>query len=195
MATLEVICGPMFSEKSRELLRLIKRQEYARRRVLAIKPKLDDRNFGEIATRAQDKDGNFVVIERYPAEVVETAQEIHALIKTKFPQVLVFDEAQFFDEWFFNLINELLMSNRKLKIIVSGLNMNAWGDPFREMPRLMAIANKIRILNAICFKCGSEKATMTYKREEGTGKVQTGDAGLYEARCRECWTPPPKTKS
>lgn len=193
MAKLLVVCGPMFSEKSREVLRIIKRHEYARERVLAVKPKLDDRNFAKIATRAKNADGDFVVVEEYSAHAIETRAEFLGVFAREHPQVIVCDEAQFFRPWFYHEIHKLSQSNRKLIIVISGLDMDAWGNPFGTMPRIMAVADKVKKLKAVCFKCGSKKAIMTYKREEGTGKVQTGDAGLYEARCRECWTSPPKT--
>lgn len=202
MASLLVIAGPMFAGKSWELLRHIEREKLAGKRVVALKPRQDDRDKGEIVAWTWDEEKKkFIVAKRYPALVVGNRKEAFAVINTKYPQVLVFDEAQFFgapkkggtiwDPWFYELVDELLRSGRDLKMVAGGLDMDAWGRPFGLMPELMAIG-EVQKIKAICFRCKSEDAAMTYKLDKGTGLVQTGKFGIYEALCRRCWTPPPE---
>ena len=193
MAKLTVIVGSMYSGKTWEVFRCIEREEYAQKRVSVGKPIFDDRFSNcEIVARAKNEEGKFVPVKRHPAAPIRSEEDLRFLIEKERPQVLVLDEAQFFDEWIFEFVNKLLKSNADIQIIVSGLNMDAWGEPFKSMPKLMAIAAEVKILKAVCFHCKREDADMTQKKSAGTGnREEVGDNNLYEARCRSCWTPPP----
>jgi thymidine kinase len=184
----------MYSGKTWEVFRCIEREEYAQKRVVAAKPVFDGRfSECEIVARAKNEEGRFVPVKRFPAVPIRTREDLENLIRERRPQVLVLDESQFFDAWIFDFVNEMLKSSLDIQLIISGLNMDAWGNPFKSMPMLMAIAGEIRLLNAVCFHCKREDADMTQKKSAGSGRrEEVGDNDLYEARCRSCWTPPPE---
>jgi thymidine kinase len=133
----------------------------------------------------------------FPAHAVSSEKEILRLFRGNVFDVLAVDEAQFFDEWFVGFIEKLLEreAKRDLCIIVCGLDMDAWRKPFGVMPHLLAIANNILKLQAVCFRCRSEHAVFSQKLSGGKNKVDVGDAEKYEARCRLCHTLPEKNKA
>jgi len=190
MARLEVITGPMFSGKTGILINKLERATHADRNILVIKPKIDTRSEKKIASRKKKciKDKKFEEFSSFPAHEVSTAKELVDLVSQHQPNVLAIDEAQFFPEWFLELINELLdkHDDSDLTIIASGLDMDAWKKPFGIMPQLMAIADEVIKLTAICFEC-KKTANLTHKKA-GTSKeqVDVGDAEKYSARCRAC---------
>lgn len=193
MARLEVITGPMFSGKSEELIRRLKRATYAEQNVLVIKPKIDTRVDKKIASRRKKdkKDTKFEESESFPAHEVSSAHEFIELVSKHNPDVLAVDEVQFFPEWLLHIINELLdkYENSNFSIIVSGLDLDAWKKPFGIMPDIIAMADPSCVLRlaAICFKCKKRPANLTYKHGGSSERqIEVGDSEKYEARCWRC---------
>jgi thymidine kinase len=177
---IEVITGPMFSGKSEELIRRLKRAQIARRRVLCFKPDLDVRyHRTAIASHsAQTLD----------AITVATVEDLKAAL---FPlidevEVIGIDEAQFFDPSLVPLTLELVHLGKR--VILAGLDTTYAGDPFPPIPELMAVADEVAKLSAVCMQCGAP-AIHTQRLGSNTSLVLVGAAGLYEARCRACFRP------
>ncbi len=189
MAYLKVITGPMFSGKTEELIRILRRSELAGKKIVVIKPKLDSRSNGEIASRstANSDKQEFSQSGSFPAVDIETAEELERLIRAEHPAIIGVDEAQFFGTWMFDYLAELLRryNHADLTILVAGLDMDAWRRPFGMMPHLMALADEVQKETAICFKCKSP-AMYTQKLAGSSEQVEVGDADIYEARCRVC---------
>jgi len=175
---IEVICGPMFSGKSEELIRRIRRAEIARLRIQLFKPGLDARySQDEIVSHSQ---------QRLPSQPVRDSGEILSRVQDK-TEVVGIDEAQFFDAGLPNVCNRL--ANRGKRIIVAGLDMDYRGEPFGPMPTLMAVAEYVTKQLAICMRCGNPaNHTQRITAEEAT--IVVGAQETYEARCRRCFEPP-----
>ena len=190
MTRLEVFTGPMFSGKSEELIRRLNRATYAEQNILVIKPRVDTRNESKIASRKKKdkKDVKFEEYSSFPAHEISTSKELIELVSQHKPDVLAIDEAQFFQEWLLELIDNLLdeKENTGFKIIVSGLDMDAWGKPFGIMPQLMAKANEVTKFTAVCFHCKKSDANLTYKKNGSREQIEVGNFQIYEARCRKC---------
>ena len=189
-ARLEVITGPMFSGKSATLIQLLENATYARKQILVIKPALDKRSVEtEITTRKIIR-GRSTVINKFPANSVNTLREFRKALKERYFHVLGIEEAQFLGPWIITAVKELLSerAHDDLRIIVAGLDMTANMEPFGSMPQLLAMADEVIKLHAVCFKCGKD-ARYTQKLGGTTDRIQVGDLGLYEARCRQCHTP------
>lgn len=169
---IEVICGCMFSGKTEELLRRIQRAKIARQKVQVFKPVIDDR-YGKdfVVSHNQNK---------VLSTPVSKARDILKLLEDS-TRVVGIDEAQFFDEFVIDAVER--MSNRGLRVIVAGLDMDYRGKPFGCMPQLLSVAEHITKLSAICVVCGSPASRTQKTRAEG-GQVVVGAQGLYEARCR-----------
>ncbi len=179
---IEVICGGMFSGKSEELIRRVRRAHIARQQVQAFKPAIDDRYHAEhIASHAG---GTF---ESLP---VATAKDIVPQIRLG-TSVVAIDEVQFFDDGIVNVIRELAEAGKR--VIVCGLDLDFRGEPFGIMPRLLAVAEYVDKLQAICVQCGSP-ATRTQRLIDGEPAhwdepvILVGAAEHYEPRCRHCHT-------
>lgn len=177
---IEVICGSMFSGKTEELIRRVRRAEIARQRVQVFKPKLDNRYaVSEVASH----DGG-----QTPAEVIEQASEILAKLRPD-TTVVAIDEAQFFD-WQVADVARIL-ADRGLRVIITGLDLDFRGEPFGPMPLLMAEAEMVDKLHAICVVC-SAPACRTQRLINGRPANYTdpvilvGASEVYEARCRDC---------
>ncbi|NOX62429.1 MAG: thymidine kinase [Chloroflexi bacterium] len=176
----EVICGSMFSGKTEELLRRLRRAVIARQNVQLFKPAVDDR-YG--VTTVASHNGL-----RWEATVVQDAAELQAAIAPE-TTVVAIDEAQFFDEELVDVCNEL--ANRGLRVVCAGLDMDFRGEPFGPMPRLLTQAEHVDKLHAICMKCGGE-ASRTQRLINGKPAyyedpvVMIGAQESYEARCRAC---------
>jgi thymidine kinase len=174
---IHVICGCMFSGKTDELLRLLRRAEIAGRRVILIRPTIDDRTAPEVV---ESRSGV-----AYRARPVTGSAEIPALVSRERATVVAIDEAQFFDEGLTE-IAELLAS-----VILSGLDQDFLGRPFGPMPGLLALSDEVTKLTAICTVCGAE-ATRTQRlvggrpagRDDPLIVVGGLDDEKYEARCR-----------
>lgn len=172
--SIEVICGPMFSGKTEELLRRLRRARYANQEMVIFKPEIDKR-YSE--TNIVSHDANF-----YPSLLISKATDI---FKNKGKaRIVALDEAQFFDESLPGIAEKLSLEG--IRVILSGLDMDYLGKPFGPMPALMALANTITKLSAICMVCGAE-ATHTYRKTKGQERVMIGSKDIYEPRCRTCY--------
>ena len=174
---IEVISGPMFSGKSEELIRLLRRAAIARQRVQVFKPALDNRySDGDIVSHSQW---------RVPCELVERADEIMTRLDPR-TEVVGIDEVQFFDDALPRICGHL--ANLGKRVIVAGLDMDYRGVPFGPMPELLAIAEEVHKIHAICASCGAP-AAYTQRLIESDERVVVGATGVYEARCRRCHEP------
>lgn len=174
----EVICGSMFSGKTEELIRRLKRAKIARQHVLIFKPQLDNRYDIE---KIVSHDANY--IESIP---VPTANEIlNRIEKIDYKiEVVGIDEAQFFD---MNLVKVAqVLALKDIRVILAGLDMDFKGEPFEPMPSLLAVAEYITKVHAICSHCGN-LATHSYRLVAGDSKVLLGEKEAYEPRCRVCY--------
>ncbi len=177
---IEIICGSMFSGKTEELIRRVRRAEIARQHVQVFKPKLDNRY---AASQVASHDGV-----QKEAEVIERASEILTKLNPG-TNVVAIDEAQFFD-WQIADVARLL-ADRGLRVIVTGLDLDFRGEPFGPMPLLMAEAEMVDKLHAICVQCGAT-ASRTQRLINGRPAnyddpvILVGASEVYEARCREC---------
>lgn len=177
--SIEVITGSMFSGKTDELIRRLRRATIARQKVQVFKPAIDVRYAVEKVTSHAGAD--------FAAVPVEKSDDILARLDADTTVVGV-DEAQFFDEGVVPLVQEL--AGRNLRVIVAGLDMDFRGEPFGPMPILMAVAEKVDKLQAICMVCGGP-ASRTQRLVNGHPAryddpvVIVGAAEMYEARCRE----------
>ncbi len=179
--SLEVICGPMFSGKSEELIRRIKRAVIARQKVQVFKPALDDRyDASAIASHSQRK---------HEAIAVKNTEELLRHLDPE-AQVVALDEAQFLDEGLIPIIEDL--ANRGVRVIAGGLDQDSNGEPFGIMPILLAKAEYVTKLQAICMVCGAQ-AGRTQRMVQTGGQVLVGAAEAYEARCRHCHEVPHAT--
>jgi thymidine kinase len=173
----EVICGSMFSGKTEELIRRLRRAQIARQRVAIFKPVIDVRySEDHIVSHNQQK---------IPSIPVKTPQEI--LDKTGDAQVLGIDEAQFFDNSLVAVCRALADAGKR--VIVAGLDKDYRGEPFEPIPQLLCEAEYITKTLAICMKCGNP-ANYTQRITKSSERVLLGATDIYEARCRACFEPP-----
>ena len=186
---IELVCGSMFSGKTEELLRRIRRAEIARKKVQVFKPTID-RRYG--VERVASHDG----VARNDAIVVASSAEILELLDPT-TEVVAVDEVQFFDEGVVDLCD--LLADRGMRIIAAGLDQDFRGEPFGPMPRLLAIAERVDKLTAICVVCGAS-ATRTQRLIDGKPAryddpiILVGGSESYEARCRNCHAVPGRPK-
>ena len=176
---IEVICGSMFSGKSEELIRRLRRAQIARQRVQIFKPRMDTR-FSEdhIVSHSEMK---------IKSQMVLQAREILDLLDVR-TQVIGIDEGQFFDMDLVHVCNQLADTGKR--VIVAGLDQDFRGKPFDPMPQLLAIAEYITKTLAICVRCGAP-ANRTQRLVENPELLLVGATDAYEARCRLCFEPPP----
>ncbi len=183
----EVICGSMFSGKTEELIRRVRRAEIARQKVQVFKPGLDDRYTVE---KVASHDGM-----HWEAVPVESAKSIPGLVEPDTTVVAV-DEAQFFDWTIADICNQV--ADQGVRVIVAGLDMDFRGEPFGPMPLLMAQAERVDKLQAICIVC-SAPASRTQRLINGQPAwyddpvIMVGASEVYEARCRHCHQVPRRT--
>lgn len=170
---IEVICGSMFSGKTEELIRRLKRVKIANLSVEIFKPAIDVR-YDEVKIVSHDT--NWI-----SSTPVKSSKEILTLVKDV--DVVGIDEAQFFDEDITKVCEELAL--RGIRVIVAGLDMDYLGNPFGQMPNLLAIADYITKLHAICVRCGNI-ANISYRKTADEGQVVLGEKDVYEPRCRTC---------
>ncbi|MCB9025031.1 MAG: thymidine kinase [Bdellovibrionaceae bacterium] len=174
---IEVITGCMFSGKSEELIRQIRRAELARQKVKVFKPKIDDRySKNEVASHNNNKSPSIVI--ENPLEILH-----HVDIYT---QVVGIDEVQFFPEEILGVIHQLAEEGKR--VIVAGLDTDWRGAPFGPMPKLLAQAEVINKQYAICMVCG-EPATRTQRLVSDQQNILVGSTEAYEARCRRHFDP------
>jgi thymidine kinase len=187
---IEVISGVMFSGKSEELLRRVRRALIARKRVQVFKSHLDDR-YGGVFT-ISSHDGHQA--EAIP--VTNSVQIAEAILKDT--EVVAIDEAQFLDNGVVKVANAL--ADRRVRVILAGTDMDFRGEPFGPLPELLAIAEKVDKLHAICVRCG-DLATRNQRLIDGQPApaegptIQVGGAESYEARCRRCHQVPARDRA
>lgn len=168
----EVVCGCMFSGKTEELIRRMKRAEIARQKTQIFKPLIDDRYGKEfVASHNANRVGSIPV---------SSAQEILGMLDDS-TRIVGIDEAQFFDAGLVEVAERL--ANRGLRVVIAGLDMDYRGKPFGPMPQLMAIAETVTKLSAICVVCGAP-ATRSQRVSMSEDQVLVGAHDSYEARCR-----------
>ena len=189
MGSIEVICGPMFAGKSEEIIRRVRRIEFAKKKVLCFKPAIDNRySVDEIVSHNQNKKKSFVI---------SSSKEILNYV-TPDLYAIVIDEVQFFDKEIVDVCETL--ANKDIRVIVGGLDMDFRGEPFSIMPELLAKAEKVTKLTAICTQCGDE-ATRTQRIVNGVPAffedpiIIVGAKEQYEPRCRKCHIVPHKQKT
>jgi thymidine kinase len=177
---MEVITGPMFSGKSEELIRRLKRAQIARLRVVSFKPDIDLRYQPD-------------AIASHSAQTIEAVavRDVERMRAVLFPvldtiDVVGIDEAQFFDGTLVGLAMELVHAGKR--VVLAGLDTTFAGEPFAPIPELMAIADEVLKLSAVCMVCG---APAIHTQRLGTSQqlVVVGATGVYEARCRACFRP------
>jgi len=171
---IEVICGSMFSGKTEELIRRLKRAKIANLKVEIFKPAIDLR-YDEIKIVSHDENS----IQSTPIDNSQTL-----LLMAQNVDVIGIDEAQFFDDEIANVCDELAL--RGIRVIVAGLDMDYTGKPFGQMPFLLAKADYITKLHAICVKCGNI-ANYSYRIIPNEEKIMLGAKNVYEPRCRNCF--------
>jgi thymidine kinase len=171
---IEVICGSMFSGKTEELIRRLKRAKIANLKVEIFKPAIDVR-YDEIKIVSHDENA----IQSTP---IDNSQKI--LLLAQGVDVVGIDEAQFFDDEIANVCDELAL--RGIRVIVAGLDMDFMAKPFGQMPFLMAKADYVTKLHAICMKCGSI-ANYSYRIIPNEEQIMLGAKNAYEPRCRVCF--------
>jgi len=172
--SIEVIAGCMFSGKTEELIRRLKRAKLANQKVEIFKPKTD--------TRYSDREVVSHDARAILSTPVETASSI--LLLTSDVEVVGIDEAQFFDEALVDVCNKLADSG--VRVIAAGLDMDYLGKPFGPMPGLLAIAEEVTKVHAICMRCGS-LASYSYRIADSDKQVLLGEKDNYEPLCRECF--------
>ena len=179
----EVIVGSMFSGKTEELIRRVKRALYARQVVQAFKPRIDDRyDASRIVSHGEAASTGMRGID---AVAVATSDSLLSRVDDA-TQLVAVDEAQFFDRGIVEVANALADSGRR--VVLAGLDQDFRGRPFPPMPDLMAIAEEVTKVRAVCSVCGAD-ASRSQRLQPGAGTVLVGGADKYEARCRACFRP------
>jgi thymidine kinase len=173
--SIEVICGPMFSGKTEELLRRLKRAKIAQIPYAIFKPEVDKR-YSE--THIVSHDANY-----FPSFIISDPKTI--MKQSQEAAIVAIDEAQFLDLSITDIAVELASQGKR--VIAAGLDMDYLGKPFGCMPYLMAVADKIDKFNSVCMVCGGD-ANYTYRKTADKNLVLTGALDIYEPRCRNCFS-------
>ena len=173
--SIEVICGSMFSGKTEELLRRLKRAQFAKLNIAVFKPEIDKRYNTQKVVSHDDN-----TIQAIP---IYCAKNILQLVNQA--QVVAIDEAQFFDEELVSVCNQL--ANSGVRVIIAGLDMDFLGKPFGVMPKILAIAEHITKVHAICVDC-SAIANHSYRKTTDTTLVKIGKKEEYKPLCRNCFS-------
>lgn len=171
---IEVICGSMFSGKTEELIRRLKRAQIGKIKVQCFKPVIDDR-YSKDHVMSHDSSKHLSVPVDKSWQVLERVEDN--------TRVVGIDEAQFFDPGIVEVCQKL--ANRGVRVVVAGLDLDYRGLPFEPMPTLLAIAEYVTKLNAICMSCGGP-ASRTQRLSAGDERIAVGSKDMYEARCRNC---------
>ncbi len=174
---IEVIAGSMFSGKSEELIRRLRRAKIARQKVQVFKPEIDSRFSQDHIVSHSEM--------RHESANIRSAAEVLAKVEPD-TEVVGIDEGQFFDNELVNVANTL--AQRGVRVIVAGLDQDYTGKPWEPMPQLLAVAEYITKTHAICMKCG-QPANYSQRTFESEERVAVGATGMYEARCRACFVP------
>lgn len=174
---IEAICGPMFSGKSEELMRRLRRSMIARKRVQVFKPVIDDRYSNDEIVSHNDL--------RMKSHAVNVAADILSSLDSR-TEVVGIDESHFFGQGLVDVATHLADSGKQ--VIIAGLDTDYMGRPFAPMPDLLTLAESITKTLAICMRCGNP-AKHTQRLVESTDLIVVGARGMYEARCRRCFEP------
>lgn len=172
--SIEVICGSMFSGKTEELIRRLRRAEFARLPLILFNPQIDTRHESGMVI-SHDESSFQSVSAKNAREILDIPKEI---------KVVGIDEAQFFGAELKEVCRTL--ANRGLRVIVAGLDMDFQGEPFGPVPNIMAIAEHVTKVHAVCVRCGSP-ANFSFRKTPSQEKVVIGATELYEPRCRSCY--------
>ena len=172
--SIEVICGSMFSGKTEELIRRMKRAQFAKQKVEIYKPCIDIR-YSEDQVVSHDSHS-------IPSTPIDSPASM--LLLSSDVEVVGIDEAQFFDDTLVDVVQTL--ANRGIRVIIAGLDTDFMGKPFGPMPALMAVAEDIQKVHAICVKCGSP-ANHSHRLSESNQLVVLGEKDIYEPLCRHCY--------
>lgn len=173
---IEVICGSMFSGKTEELLRRIRRAEFANQKIELFKPAIDVR-YDETEVVSHNENSRI-------STPVNNSSEILLYVNMSDVQVVAIDEIQFFDDGIVDVCNQL--ANAGIRVIVSGLDMDFKGEPFGPMPKLMAVAEYVSKQHAICTRCG-DLAQYSHRIVASEQQVLLGEKDSYEPLCRHCF--------
>jgi thymidine kinase len=170
---IEVVCGPMFSGKTEELIRRVKRAQIARQKVQIFKPVIDDRYHKTNVVSHSSQ-----AIEATPvSDAIDILQKVYDSTR-----IVAIDEVQFFDETIIKVISKL--ARRGIRVICAGLDQDFRGEPFGPMPQLLCIADDVMKVHAICTVCGVPASKTYRKPSTNKDQVLVGETDLYEARCR-----------
>lgn len=171
---IEVVCGSMFSGKTEELIRRLKRAEFASQKILLVKPQIDDRYHKKNVVSHQGTS--------FEAVTVKNASEILDIWKKE--KIVAIDEAQFFDDGLVDICNQL--AKKGVRVIIAGLDMDFKGVPFGPMPQLLSIAEYVTKVHAICVSCGN-LAQFSHRTVEDKEQVLVGAVAEYKPLCRACY--------
>ena len=171
---IEVVCGSMFSGKTEELIRRLRRAQFANQKIALFKPTVDNR-YSDVEVVSHDFHKLTSTPIKDPADMLKIGPEV---------KVVGVDEAQFFDGSLVEVCQTL--ANRGVRVIVAGLDMDYLGQPFGPMPRLMAVAEDVQKVHAICVKCGA-LATFSHRLSKSQDLVLLGEKDIYEPLCRDCF--------
>lgn len=172
---IEVVCGSMFSGKTEELIRRLRRAQFANQQIAIFKPVIDKR-YSDVEVVSHD-------FHKITSTPVATPKEILDKVGPEV-QVVGIDEAQFFDETLVEVCQTL--ANRGVRVIVAGLDTDYLGVPFGPMPRLMAVAEDVQKVHAICVRCGA-LANHSHRLSKSQDLVLLGEKDVYEPLCRDCF--------
>ena len=172
--SIEVICGSMFSGKTEELIRRLRRAQFAGQKIAIFKPKVDVR-YSEDNVVSHD-------LKSVPSTAIKNPTEIFLMDSDV--RVVGIDEAQFFDDSLIKVVQTL--ANRGVRVIVAGLDTDYMGKPFGPMPALMAVAEEVQKVHAICVKCGN-LANHSHRLTKDQNLVVLGEKDVYEPLCRDCY--------
>ena len=172
----EVVCGSMFSGKTEELIRRIRRAQFAKQKIELFKPAIDTR-YDETEMVSHDASA-------MPSTPVHNASEILLYVSMDTVEVVGIDEIQFFDEGIVGVCDQL--ANAGIRVIVAGLDMDYLGNPFGPMPKLMTIAEYVSKVHAICVQCG-DLAQYSHRIVAGDKQVLLGETDAYQPLCRSCY--------
>ena len=170
----EVICGSMFSGKTEELIRRLKRAQFANQKIAIFKPTIDNR-YSDVDVVSHDLHSITSTPVDSPVKMLAVPDDV---------QVVGIDEAQFFDERIVDVVQTL--ANRGVRVIIAGLDTDFLGKPFGPMPALMAIAEDVQKVHAICVRCGN-LANHSHRLSASTKLVELGEKDVYEPLCRQCY--------
>lgn len=171
---IEVICGSMFSGKTEELIRRLRRAQFAHQDIAIFKPEVDTR-YSDTNVVSHDSNSITSIPIKTPAKMLEIDPGV---------KVVGIDEAQFFDNSIVEVVQYL--ANHGIRVIIAGLDMDYLGKPFGPMPQLMAIAEDVQKIHAICVKCGG-LANHSHRLSRSRKLVLLGETDSYEPLCRDCY--------